>query len=68
MDKKTHKHEWNEDLECACGAILTPPGVISNQEPALPAKPAIQIIVELRKKIVGALDEAMQEILEKEKP
>lgn len=70
MDKNIHehKHEWNENLECACGAKLGPPESKIKRNPISKNKPAIQIIVELRNKITKSLDEAMEEILKEENP
>lgn len=68
MDKNEHKHEWNEKLECACGAKFGPPELIIKRDQIPQDKPAIQIIVELRKKIIDTIDETMEEILNKEKP
>ncbi len=65
IDKKNHEHEWNENMECACGASLEPPVTV---ELAPKKKQTIQIIVELRQKITNALDSAMAEILKEDKP
>lgn len=68
MDENKHEHEWNEDLECKCGAKIEPPEPTTKRDLVPKDKPAIQIIVELRKKIVNDIDEAMEEILNKKKP